>query len=92
MSDLANYFSQADRIAELEKKVRRLEISRSHYKRKCDEMVGDTVFGKDKARKMIREVKQAGFSGCVRDECRRIGKVLGLNWQTVKTVWYKTGC
>ena len=85
-SDLTNYFSQQDQIAELKRALYLQSKLTRKYKMLWRSAIGEHELPTDKARKLIAEAKDA--PGSVTARCRIIARAVGLKPCTVRQLWY----
>jgi hypothetical protein len=100
VSDLSEYFSDKDRIVELESQVadleRRLMLEdkmKRHYKMQWRMATSQHETKTDTARRLVKAEKASGNIGSLttRDRCRALAKTTGLGWKTIQKIWYNCG-
>lgn len=96
MNDLSNYFSNLDRIEALEgeiiylkEKLRLQSKKTAHYKAKWRMAISEHELPTDKARRLIKNTSKDNLEyGGITRVCKHIAKEVGLNFKTVRNLWY----
>ena len=96
MLTISEKHSYDNQIAELKEELskvrdelRKARNSRNEWKCKYRKAVGEKFTSASRARIMIAQSKEKGFTGSVVKECARIGKVIGVTGGTVANHWYE---
>lgn len=79
----------ANKVDTLNEELRKARNRASDWKAKYHALKGNHITASGRARLMIAHTKSLGRKICVTDELVRIGKEVGLNYKTVRGLWYE---
>ena len=76
-------------LTETKELLRKSRNSKNEWHCKYRAAAGITMTLTDRLRLIIIKSKADGFEGSITNECKRIGKVIGVSYRTAYNIWYE---
>ena len=73
----------------MSEELRRARNSKNEWHCKYRKIAGIKLTPTDRIRIIIKKSKADGFVGTITDECKRIGKMIGVSYRTAYSIWYE---